>query len=622
MFIDDGDDKGQRRRFSRRALLLGVGQAAAFGAVAGRLYQLQVLDEAKYALLADENRLNVQLLAPARGRILDRYGEVLAYNTEGFRVVVVPSLAGDVAAVLRRLARVVPIAADEQERIVQRAKKQSPNLPVIVARDLTFELVAEINLLAPQLPGVRTETAGRRLYAHGRTMGHIVGHVGSIERLALDDEPVLRLPDMKFGKVGIERGQEEALRGSGGTVKHEVDARGRIIRNLEQTEPVAGRDVGVTIDTALQAKVLARLAPFRRAAAVAMDAATGEVVAMASVPGFDPNDMVGRATRRGVDRLTTARDDPMINRAIRGQYPPGSTFKMVTALAGLEAGLINTATRVTCDGRFELAGQGFRCWNRGGHGSVDLHRALRESCDVYFYELANRLGIAHLASMARRLGFGHAHDCGIAHVKPGLVPDPDWKRARFNRPWLGGETVLAGIGQGYVLATPLQLAVMTARLATGRAVVPTLVRRPKELQLLAPAMALRPEWLAAIRRGMIAVVNEDGGTGYRAKPSGEGYTLAGKTGTSQVGRASQSETSQSEIEWLQRDHALFVAYVPADRPRYAVAAIVEHGGGGGATAAPLVRDIVEDVMARDPSGRPAWPDFAEQPAAPPIKGRG
>ncbi len=620
MFIDDGDNSEQKSRFSRRALLLGGLQIAAFGALGGRLYQLQVMDEAKYALLADENRLNVQMLAPERGRILDRYGEVLAYNAEGFSAVLVPSLAGNVAAVLQRFTRIVPLAVDEQERIVQRSKKQSPNIPIIIARDLTFETVAEINLRAPMLPGIRTEVLGRRRYRYGKTIGHIVGHVGAIERLALDDDPVLRLPDMRFGKLGVELGMEAVLRGQGGTVKHEVDSRGRIIRNLEQKDPVAGVDIAVTIDTRLQEKMLARLAPFRRAAAVAMDVQTGEVFGLASVPTFDPNDMVTGATRTGMARMAVARDNPMVNRAIRGEYPPGSTFKMVTALAGLEAGVIRLGDKVTCDGHYELAGQRFRCWNRGGHGTVDLHRALRESCDIYFYQLAEKLGITALAQMARRLGCGQTYDCGIAGQRAGIIPDPDWKRGRFNQSWLGGETILASIGQGYVTTTPLQLAVMTARIATGRAITPTLVRRTGADRVPPPSLNIKPEWLTAVRRGMIAVVNEDGGTGYRAKPND--VTIAGKTGTSQVGRASASETSQSEINWLQRDHALFVAYLPAAAPRYAVAAIIEHGGGGGATAAPLVRDIIEDLMARDPASRPAWPDVVEDTGPKPKKRAG
>jgi penicillin-binding protein 2 len=617
----DADDRDQRTQFSRRALLIGLGQAGAFGILSTRLYQLQVVDESRYALLAEENRINLQVLAAERGRLLDRYGEVLADNKEGYRAEIVPSLAGDVRGVLQRLSRIVAIGAEDQERYVQRARRQPVNIPIIVASDLTWEQLAQINLLAPQLPGVRTESAGRRRYFHGRTVGHIVGYVGSVDRAALDDDPVLRLPGIRIGKTGVERGMDEALRGGGGTVKQEVDVRGRIIRILERSEPLPGRDVAITIDTKLQERVLQRLSRERRAASVIMHVDSGEVVAMGSVPTFDPNDIVTGLNDRGWNRLQSARDDPMTNRALRGLYPPGSTFKMVTALAALEAGIIDLKEKITCEGRLEYAGQNFRCWNRSGHGNCDMHRALRESCDVYFYEIARRTGIGAIAAMARRLGHGQVFDCGMSQQKRGIVPDADWKRGRFNRPWLGGETLLAGIGQGYVLSTPLQLAVMMARLATGRAITPAFVRpEPGDPKRDMPLLGVRPEWLAAMRRGLHAVVNESGGTGSKARAEDEGFTVAGKTGTSQVSRFS-SDTAQNDLRWELRDHALFVAYAPSERPRYAIATIVEHGGGGGSTAAPLTKDLLVEVMSRDPMSKPAYPEIVggTPGAAPPGK---
>lgn len=622
MFIRHGDDPRQRSRFSRRALLLGAAQTAAFGALGTRLFQLQVMEEMRYAPLAEVNRINIQPLAPARGRIVDRFGEPLASNIEGYRVMLMPSLAHDASAVLVRLARLVPLSADEQEKIVVRAKRQPPNLPIVVLNDLTWEQVAEINLLAPQLPGLQTEIAGRRQYFRGHTVGHIVGYVGAVERAAMDDDPVLRLPGLRVGKSGIELGMEDVLRGQSGTVKYEVDSRGRIIRNLEQNEPQRGADVVLTIDTGLQEKVIERLRKERRGAVVAIDVNTGEVVAMASVPTFDPSEIASGITSDSWQRMQSAANDPMLNRAVRGLYPPGSTFKIVTALAALEAGVVTLKERIECHGSYELAGQNFRCWKRSGHGACDMHRALRESCDCYFYEIARRSGIDAIATMARRFGFAQTFQNGLSLQKSGLIPDPDWKLGRFGRSWLGGETLLAGIGQGYVLSTPLQLAVMTARIASGRAVVPSLVR--PSVGTPAPVfdpLGTRPASLEAVRRGMIAVVNEDGGTGSNAQLD-DGPQVAGKTGTSQVNRAS-TDRRQSELEWDERDHALFVGYAPASKPRYAVVAVIEHGGGGGATAAPVVRDVMKEVLARDPSARPAYPDAAAgQAGSVPARGAG
>ncbi len=594
--LEDEEPKVIHARFSRRAALLGLGQLGLFGALGMRLHQLQVIDGNRYALLADENRISTEILAPERGRILGRTGEVLAANTEGYRAVIVPALARDLRAVLARFSQIVPLSFDEIERIAVRARRQPPNLAIALVSDITWERVAEINLHAPLLPGVRTELAGQRQYIAGAHMGHILGYVGAVERRAMNDNPVLRLPGMKIGRAGIERGMEDALRGQSGSVTSEVDARGRVLRIIDTLEPKPGRDVRLTIDTGLQALVMEQLAKHRRASSVVIGVATGEVLALASSPGFDANVVARAGESQEWARLQSAPDDPLNSRALRGTYPPGSTFKMVTALAGLEAGKIDLKERLPCEGRFEYYGQTYRCWRRSGHESCDLHKALRESCDCYFYEVARRTGIEAIAVMARKLGLGVVHDGGIAGAKAGLIPDHDWKRGRFGRGWLGGETILAGIGQGYVLATPLQLAVMTARLASGLDVSPTFVAeaetRPATLQMNAAHVQ-------AVRRGMIAVVNEDGGTGARASGEAGDYLLAGKTGTSQVSAQSR-DSRQSDLPWNKRDHALFVAYAPVSAPRYAVATIIEHGGGGGAVAAPATRDIMDLVMARDP----------------------
>ncbi len=608
MFDHDSEEREAKRKFSRRALVVGGGQMLGFGALAWRLFQLQVLDEGRYDPLADENRTSLQVVLPKRGRIFDRRGLILADNEESFRVTITPALAGDVPSVLQQLRRLIPLRPEDFEAIAKRAKKQSRNTPITVAGDLTFEQVAQISLLAPYLPGIRTEVAWKRKYRQGAAVGHVVGYVGGVERIGVDDDPLMRMPGMRIGKSGVEAGMEPVLRGQGGTQKIEVDARGRMMRNLEMHDPKPGSDITLTIDTALQRRVLERLQQERRASCVVIELKAGEVVAMASTPGYDPSEIVEGMTDDTWHRLTTADDKPMMDRAAAGQYPPGSTFKIVTALAALHTGLVDVNERVTCDGRFELADQTYRCWKRAGHGRMNLHQALRESCDVYFFEMSKRLGIDAIADMARSLGLGQVFDCGLVQQKAGLVPDADWKRGRWNAGWLAGETILAGIGQGYVLTTPLQLAVMMARVATGKIVTPALVRRyASGAAPDFPPLALHEDKLEAVRRGLVAVVNEEGGTGGNAG-LGEGHVrVAGKTGTSQVSRAS-SDTAQDDLPWGERDHALFVAYFPADAPRYAVSAIVEHGGGGGATAAPLVRDVIEAVLQADPASHAALPE--------------
>jgi penicillin-binding protein 2 len=596
---DDNVGHG-RTRFSRRAALIGLGQVGVFGALAARLYQLQVTDANRYALLAEENRISTEILAPERGRILDRAGKVLASNTEGFRAVVVPALARDLKAVLKRFHEIVPLSVEETDRILARARRQSSNIAIVLINDLSWERLAEINLHAPLLPGVRTEPAGQRTYIRGSSMGHILGYVGPVERRAMNDNPMLRLPGMRVGRAGVERGLEDALRGHSGRVSSEVDARGRVMRIIDTVEPKAGRDQTLTIDTELQEQVMVELGKHRRASSVVLSVATGEVLALASSPGFDPNVVASAGDGAEWALLQAAPDDPLNNRAIRGLYPPGSTFKMVTALAGLEAGKIDLKERLPCEGHYEYYGHTYRCWRRSGHESSDLHKALRESCDCYFYEVARRTGIEAIAAMARKLGCGVLHDAGIAGAKSGLIPDHDWKRGRFGRGWLGGETILASIGQGYVLTTPLQLATMTARLASGLDISPSLVKR----EGAAASLSLNPTHLSAVRRGMTAVVNEDGGTGARASGEEGDYMLAGKTGTAQVSSLSR-DAVQTNLPWHKRDHALFVAYAPVSQPRYAIATVIEHGGGGGAVAAPASRAIMDLVMARDPLRQPS-----------------
>lgn len=375
MFVRDADDQDQRRRFSRRALLIGGGQLGALGVLAGRLYQLQVMEQDRYVLLADDNRISTQVLASQRGRILDRAGVVLADNIQSYRVSVVPALTRDLRAVLQRLARLIPLPVEDQERLLLKSRRQPKTMPLVVNADITFEQVAEIGINAPHLTGVETDLTWRRRTFHGHDIGLVIGLVGAIERPALDDDPVVRLPGVRIGKSGVERAMESELRGRGGQIKQEVDARGRIVRVLEQKQPLPGRDVQVTIEVELQARVMARLRKERRAALVALDATSGEVLAMASQPAEDPSEMTGADWQQ----VQSAVDDPLMNRTIQGLYPPGSTFKMVTALAALDAGRADLKERIDCDGDYNYADQVYRCWKRRGHGRCDLHRALRES---------------------------------------------------------------------------------------------------------------------------------------------------------------------------------------------------------------------------------------------------
>ncbi len=597
------DQAESERRITRRGLILGGAQLGFMGILALRMRQLQLEQASTFRLLAEENRINVRLLPPPRGRIFDRNGTVLADNEPLYRIVIVREDAGDVEAVLGRLARLLPLEPEEIERVRSEIARRSPFVPVTVAERLHWEDVAEVAVNAPALPGVNPEVGLSRHYPLGEDFAHVVGYVGPVSDYDLsrieDPDPLLQIPRYQIGKNGVEAKLETVLRGRAGSRRIEVNAVGRVMRELDRQPGQPGADVELTVDAALQNFVQARLGQ-ESAAAVVMDTASGEILAMASSPSFDPNKFVRGISVSDYRALTDTPLRPLANKAVQGTYPPGSTFKMVVALAALEEGVISPEETVWCPGYKKLGGRRFHCWKRGGHGHVNLIDSLEQSCDVYYYEIAEKVGIEKIAAMARRLGLGQQFSLPLPAVARGLTPDKDWKRAHRGAEWLVGDTLNAGIGQGFVLASPLQLAVMTARLASGRALEPRLVRRIGEAEQPLEGgeeLGLDPANLRLVRRGMFAVSNSRRGTAWRSRIEASELKMAGKTGTSQVRNISRAERDSGvldndEVPWEQRDHALFVAFAPYDAPRLACSVLVEHGGGGSRAAAPIARDIV------------------------------
>jgi penicillin-binding protein 2 len=590
----------QRHRFSRRALLVGAGQAGLFGLLGWRLHQLQILDSSEYRLLSDENRMMMQLVAPARGAIYDRSGAVIAEDKENLRVLVLPAFCESLSGTLDALSDIVPVSAATRDRVTRAARRQSGYYPVLVSEGLSWRQFGLLNILAPQIPGVRTDRGSYRLYHYSKAMAHVVGYVGMAGKDEIDEAPVMRLPGFRTGQTGVEKSFDRELRGSPGTIKYEVDVRGRVVRELGSKPSTRGEDLVLTVDHHLQTVALDCINDQRVASIVLMDVVTGGILAMASTPTFDPNAIAFNPDPDLWSELARSKDNPLNNRAIRGQYPPGSTFKVVTALAGLDAGAIDPDETMRCPGGYNLGRKHFRCWKAHGSG-INTHEAIKQSCDTYFYETARRTGIDHLAAVARELGLDRTYDCGLIGQKPGLIPDKAWKRANLFQPWYPGETVIAGIGQGFVLATPLQLAVVAARVATGRAVLPRLVISGEDQLELWPTLNLDPAHLEIVRNGMFGVVNEPHGTARRSALKIPNVQMAGKTGTSQV----VSLRNEHKLSaWERETHALFIAFAPAHAPRYAAACVVEHGGGGSHAAAPVVRDVMTEALKRDPAGHP------------------
>ena len=600
------------RKITRRGLFLGGVQLAFAGALGLRMQHLQVDQADEFRLLAEENRINIRLIPPTRGQIFDRNGVILAGNEPSYRITMVKEDAGDVDDVIARLSALVELDEDELNRALTEMQRSAPFLPVTVAERVTWEDISRVAVNAPALPGVTPEVGLSRLYPRRGDFAHVVGYVGPVSERDLaryeTPDPVLRIPRFQIGKVGIEARHEEVLRGRAGAKRVEVNAVGRVMRELDRREGTPGADMQLTVDSKLQSYIQARLGE-ESASVVVMDVNTGDLLGIASSPSYDPNKFVRGISVSDFNELRDNDHRPLASKTVQDAYPPGSTFKMVTVLAALDAGVVAPDETVWCPGHMEVGGRRFHCWKRAGHGHMNLEQSLRESCDVYYYDLALKVGIERIAETARRLGLGEAFSIGMSAVTEGLVPNKEWKERERGADWVIGDTVNASIGQGFVLSSPLQLAVMTARLATGKAVSPRLVRRigGAETPFDAGAdLGFNENHLRQIRRAMFAATNNRRGTAYGSRIIDEANRMAGKTGTSQVRNITAAErargvTRNEDLPWNRRDHALFVNYAPYEVPRIAVSVVVEHGGGGSAAAAPIARDVtLQALYGEDP----------------------
>ena len=590
------DNETSISRVTRRSLVLGGLQLGVAGVLGWRMRQMQVEQADEFRLLAEENRINMRLIAPERGLIFDRNGIPLAENAQNYRVVIVREDAGNVEDVLNRLRQLIFIDDTEMERALKEISRRSSFAPVTVTDQRTWEDISTVAINAPALPGITPDVGLTRNYPLGQDYAHVVGYVGPVSDYDLskidDPDPLLQIPKFQIGKTGVEQKYEPDLRGKAGARRIEVNAAGRVMRELDRDPGVPGADVQLTVESKLQNFAEARLALGLSAAAVVMDVRTGDLLTVANAPSFDPNKFVRGISVSDYGELTENKYRPLANKAVQGAYPPGSTFKMLVSLAALEDGLLSSDETVYCGGYTVLGNRRFHCWKRGGHGRMNLDQSLQQSCDVFYYEMAQRVGIDRIAELARKFGIGERFDLPMSAVTAGIMPDKDWKRSRYGEGWLVGDSLNASIGQGYVLSSPLQLAVMSARIASGNAIQPRLVKSIDGIEtpvVGADPLDVNEGHLRLIRKGMFSVMNTNRGTAFRSRIDRDDLRMAGKTGTSQVRSV---VVSNSDVPWEQRDHALFVGFAPYDDPRYAVSVVVEHGGGGSSAAAPVARDIM------------------------------
>ncbi|WP_297527376.1 penicillin-binding protein 2 [Thiohalobacter sp.] len=600
------DDLLERRLFMNRAVTALAGAVVLLLVLVGRLIQLQVLAHDHYATLSEDNRVKIEPIPPNRGLILDRNGVLLAQNLPAFRLEVIPEQVPDLDATLAELGKLVALRPSDLERFGKLRKRMHRFEGIPLRLHLSDEEVARFAINRHRFPGVEIQAGLTRHYPLGSHAAHAVGYVGRINE---DDLQTLDTANYRgtthTGKVGIEKTYEDLLHGTVGYQEVETNAQGRTLRVLRREPPVAGSDLYLTLDARLQSAVERALGNYN-GAAVVMDPRDGAVLALVSLPSYDPNPFVKGIEYDEYQALQQDPDRPLFNRALRGQYPPGSTIKPFVGLAGLELGITHAGSRTYCPGYYQLPGKArkYRDWKRGGHGMVDLTDAIAQSCDVYFYDLARSLGIDRMHDYLDQFGFGRLTGIDILGELPGLLPSTEWKRRTRKEPWFPGETLIAGIGQGFDLATPLQLASATAALARyGEVHRPHLVQATRAPESDAIEALFRPEprHIPIIDRGhwdttiqaMIEVVHGRRGTARRIA-EGLDYRIAGKTGTAQVfGLAQEEEYEAEEIAEKLRDHALFIAFAPAERPEVAVAVVVENGGSGGAVAAPIAREILD-----------------------------
>lgn len=566
--------------FTRRGFVLGAAQVGLCGVLAARMGWLSIVENDKYKLLAESNRVNLSLIPPRRGWVIDRQGKPLALNRTIFRVDIIPDRLIDREATLDELQQILGFDADERQRIADDIKAAAGFQPVQVAENLSWDHYAALSVRATELAGVIPAQGFARFYPDGAAVGHLLGYVGAASAADYEKtkDPLLLTPGYKVGKDALERTFEPLLRGTPGARRTEVTARGKLVRDLETRADVPGKSLQLTIDKGLQAYAARRLGT-NSGSAVVMDCLTGEMLAMVSMPAYDPNSFSDGISRAEWKMLSDNDHVPLMNKTLQGLYPPGSTVKPMNGLALLEAG-VSPTDRIFCSGSLRVGSGVFHCHKRRGHGPLDLKQAIMYSCDIYFYEMVRRLGYDRIAPIARLTGLGEKYELPFSTQRYGTVPDSVWKQRKYKQDWTVADSLNASIGQGYVLANPLQLAVMAARIASGKAVQPHLLKGRNSAA--AAALPVSAEHLLRIREAMSGVVNS-GGTGGAARMQLPGITLAAKTGTAQVRRITMAERGSgvlgnAALPFKLRDHALFVCFAPAEAPRYAAAIVLEHNG--------------------------------------------
>ena len=587
--------KKQLQTLNRRTFFLLATKIGLFSIVASRLFKIQIINSKKYETLSKNNQINVEILYPQRGLIKERSGMIIASNNKVFDLYIVPELTEDLLGTLNNLSNFIKIDFQKKRDILKLSKKLKNFEKIKIVENLDWNTLEKLEANKNYLAGLKLVEDFQRIYPEGIFYSHILGYVNMPSKKDLKLPYISKMPKLNIGQQGIEKYFNESLVGKPGSREIEVNSSGRIIREISKTFSTRGNDIKLSLDSRIQKFVFDKLSKHKAGSIVVMDINSGEVLSMASHPNFDSNLIIKKPNKKYWNSLLENKLSPLTDRSIQGLYSPGSTFKLIVAIAALHHGILNPKDEVFCNGKINFGDSIFHCWKTKGHGIMDINSAIKESCDVFFYNLSIKIGINKIAKVANDFGLGQIYPINIPNQKKGIIPSKKWKEDTLNQSWYGGETLIAAIGQGYVLCTPFQLAVMTSRIASGgKKVIPSVLKtdNKKEFEL----MNKYSNSLKIVNKAMFDVVNKNKGTANKSKS--KNFNYSGKTGTSQVKKISLAERESAsfrniEIEWKNRDHALFVGYMPTKFPKYAISIVIEHGGSGAAIAAPIAKDVFE-----------------------------
>jgi len=591
------NQKKQIQILNRRTFFLFLIKFIFFSGVSWRLFNIQITNSAKYKTLSKHNQINVNILYPIRGEIKDRLGRILATNIKVFDLYIIPERTEQLAQTLNHLSSLINLDFNKKREIINLSKKVKKFEKIKIFENLDWKTLELIEGNKNYLNGIELVEDFQRVYPENKYFSHLIGYLNRPSKSDLNLPYISIMPFLNIGQQGIEETFNELLIGKPGTKEIEVNALGREIREISKKPSIKGDNIILTIDTELQKFTLSKLTAHKAGSIVIMDIENGDILSMVSSPGFNSNLIVQKPNQKYWDELLNNPLSPLTDRSVQGLYSPGSTFKMLVAIAALKDGVINLNNKVLCSGKLTFGDRIFHCWKTKGHGNMNILSALVESCDVFFYELAIKVGIDKIAKVAEDFGLGQIYSVEIKNQKKGIVPSKKWKKLNLNEKWYGGETLITAIGQGYVLATPLQLAVMTSRIASGgKKILPSIIKNNKKN--IANEIGDYTKEINIIKKAMHSVVNDKKGTANKSKSIN--FLFSGKTGTSQVKKITLAERESKDfrnvdIEWKNRDHALFVGYMPSDKPKYSISVIVEHGGSGAATAAPIAKEIFEFI---------------------------